>query len=178
MHPENQSTRTPGSLCFLELGLAQSYTVVIKGEKVMSRPRIVTHILMILLLVLITACKPTGGPGRTSGGTGTDQNAGGSGGQSTSGQASGGQMDAIAQEVKLGNDVFVKNGCLGCHKVGDEGGSIGPELTLIGQRMTMDQMSALIRNPQAVKPDARMPAQSSISDQDMAYLVRYLSTLK
>ena len=144
----------------------------------MSRPRIVTHILMVLLLVLVMACKPAGGPSRTPGGTGTDQNTGGAGGQSTSGQASGGQMDAVAQEVKLGNDVFVNNGCLGCHKVGDEGGSIGPELTLIGQKMTMEQMSAWIRNPQAIKPDAKMPAQSSISDQDMAYLVRYLSTFK
>jgi cytochrome c2 len=87
-------------------------------------------------------------------------------------------MDAVAQEVKLGNDVFVKSGCLGCHKVGDEGGSIGPELTLIGQKMTMEQMSAWIRNPQAAKPDAKMPAQSAITDTEMQYLVRYLSTLK
>jgi cytochrome c2 len=145
----------------------------------MSKTRIIAHIILVLLLVSLAACKPGAGPTRTPGGTGGDQNAGNPPGQSASNQtAGGGQGDAIAQEVKLGNDVFIKYGCLGCHKVGDEGGTTGPDLTLIGQRKTMEQMSAWIRNPQAVKPDAAMPAQSAISDQDMQYLVRYLSTLK
>src|SRR2546425_6861347 len=42
-------------------------------------------------------------------------------------------------------------GCTGCHKVGDEGGAIGPNLTHVGSRLS----SALIREC-ILRPDTRV----------------------
>jgi cbb3-type cytochrome c oxidase subunit III len=36
------------------------------------------------------------------------------------------------QTLQLGHKLFVENGCRGCHKIGDSGGFLGPDLTLIG----------------------------------------------
>jgi cytochrome c2 len=124
-----------------------------------------------ILILLMVSCTGNKAPQ----GTGTDTK----GTQSTGGNMSSGAGgdSQMAMEVKKGNEVFSQSGCLKCHKIGDEGGTIGPDLSKIGQKMTIAQLTAWIKNPQAVKPDAKMPAQN-IADEDMKNLTMYLSMLK
>lgn len=88
-------------------------------------------------------------------------------------------------------------GCAGCHTItGVQGfqGTIGPNLTHFGGRTTFagsivrntpDELSAWLRDPQAVKPgnDMRigpggLPGRSILTDAEIQALVAYLETLK
>ncbi len=80
-------------------------------------------------------------------------------------------------EVSKGLRVYIAHGCSQCHLLIDEGSETGPDLTLVGQRMTIDDLQAWIPEPQSVNPEADMPAQE-IEPEDLEYLAIYLSTLK
>jgi cytochrome c2 len=126
-----------------------------------------------ILILIMVSC--TGG-NKAGQGKGTDTK----GAQSATGNmgASGAGGDQqMAMEVKKGNEVFSKSGCLNCHKIGDEGGNIGPDLSKIGQKLTVEQLTAWIPNPKAVKPDAKMPPQN-VSGEDLKNLAMYLAMLK
>lgn len=66
--------------------------------------------------------------------------------------ASGGGGGArIANGSTDAMEIIRGSGCLGCHKVGAEGGAIGPDLTHVGSRLS----SALIRES-ILQPDAKI----------------------
>jgi mono/diheme cytochrome c family protein len=46
-------------------------------------------------------------------------------------------------------EIMNANGCLGCHKLGDEGGVIGPPFGGIGSRLSRDQLRQAILDPNA-----------------------------
>lgn len=45
--------------------------------------------------------------------------------------------------------IFRAAGCIGCHKIGSEGGAIGPDMTRIGARMSAAQIRTAILDPDA-----------------------------
>lgn len=47
--------------------------------------------------------------------------------------------------------------CLGCHRLGDDGGRIGPELTNVGARLRPSYIRAIIEDPEHVVPGTIMP---------------------
>lgn len=47
--------------------------------------------------------------------------------------------------------------CLGCHRLGDAGGRIGPDLTDVGDRRSIDFIRRMIRDPRATVPGTIMP---------------------
>jgi mono/diheme cytochrome c family protein len=47
--------------------------------------------------------------------------------------------------------------CLGCHRLGREGGRIGPDLSSVGSRLQADFVYHIISDPQAVMPETVMP---------------------
>jgi mono/diheme cytochrome c family protein len=47
--------------------------------------------------------------------------------------------------------------CLGCHRLGERGGMIGPDLSSLSERLTPEFVAAMIREPQALAPHAIMP---------------------
>src|SRR5262249_37892975 len=67
-----------------------------------------------------------------------------------------------------GAAVFASSACVGCHAVrGVSAGVLGPDLTHFGRRRTLaagllpntvDNVAAWIRDPQRLKPGAKMPA--------------------
>ena len=47
--------------------------------------------------------------------------------------------------------------CLGCHRLGDDGGVIGPDLTTVGARRSPSFIYAMITNPAGTWPGTGMP---------------------
>jgi mono/diheme cytochrome c family protein len=72
---------------------------------------------------------------------------------------------------------FNKYGCNGCHKVNDEGGKVGPALDRAGFRLNPTWVYRWLRNPQAMKPDTRMPS-LGLNDADAKAVSMYLRTLR
>jgi mono/diheme cytochrome c family protein len=78
--------------------------------------------------------------------------------------------------------------CARCHSLGGGGGggrggrSRGPNLSTVGRNPshTVSWFVKLVRDPQSVKPDSRMPAfgANRISDTDLRALAEYLVSLK
>jgi mono/diheme cytochrome c family protein len=70
-----------------------------------------------------------------------------------------------------------KFGCNGCHRVGEEGGIVGPALDRAGFRLNPTWVYRWIKYPQSMKPDTRMPT-LGLSDQEAKAVTMYLSTLR
>lgn len=86
--------------------------------------------------------------------------------------------DQAAKLVDLGKRLFSnKYGCNGCHRVGEEGGMVGPALDRAGFRLNPAWVYRWIKYPQAIKPDTRMP-NLGVSDPDAKAIVAYLGTLR
>lgn len=113
-----------------------------------------------------------------------------------------GVQTAAAEEdplVAMGRDVFLNQSfCVACHAVNGTpaAGVIGPNLTRVGARSTIaagmlentpENLFRWIRDPQSVKPDARMPGASymaggwpatNLTDDQVRALAAYLTSLR
>lgn len=86
---------------------------------------------------------------------------------------------AETQVAKEGWSAFQSAGCAQCHSIlGQQGQSIGPDLTYVGKRWKADQIKQLVRNPRAIFPNTIMPTFSNLSDDQIDKIARYLETLK
>jgi cytochrome c oxidase subunit II len=91
-------------------------------------------------------------------------------------------------EAQRGLDLVQRSACVMCHTIRGTaaGGRIAPDLTHLASRSTIaagtrpqttQHVHEWIRDPQAIKPGARMP-QLALSDADRAAIVAYLEQLK
>ena len=71
------------------------------------------------------------------------------GGAAPAGGGGGGGSHGIASGSTDPMELFRAGGCVGCHKIGSEGGAIGPDLTHIGARQSAAQIRESILNPDA-----------------------------
>lgn len=88
-----------------------------------------------------------------------------------------------------GERLFAFHGCAGCHGIRGmtQAASLGPDLTFFGQRQTVgagalantvENVTRFIRNPDAVKPGAKMPAFGMLPDAEITAIADYLVELK
>lgn len=82
------------------------------------------------------------------------------------------------QGVSPGAAVFQTSGCMNCHSLNGKGGNIGPALDMVGQQYTKEEFEHLIHNPKSVNPDAEMPPQTQLLDQELEEVATFLSNLK
>lgn len=66
-----------------------------------------------------------------------------------------------------------KLACLGCHRLGDTGGMIGPDLSSVAQRLEPAFVAAMVREPHALAPQAIMP-RLPMPERTRDLIVRYL----
>lgn len=98
---------------------------------------------------------------------------------------------AVAPEGELaarGAELFLEHGCGACHTVRGTAadGVLGPDLTHVGGRAHLagvlenepEAFVRFIRDPEAVKPAARMPAFDTLSDAELRALGHYLDGLR
>ena len=70
-----------------------------------------------------------------------------------------------------------KYGCNGCHRIGEEGGVVGPALDRAGFRLNHTWIYRWIKDPQSMKPETRMP-NLGLSDPDAKAIAMYVGTLR
>jgi mono/diheme cytochrome c family protein len=79
--------------------------------------------------------------------------------------------------VETGKILYeTKYACTGCHRIGESGGMVGPDLSRAGYRLNPDWIYHWIKYPQGIKPHTKMP-NFGVPDQDAIAVTAYLSTL-
>src|ERR671921_1216900 len=78
--------------------------------------------------------------------------------------------------LERGQSVTASSGCLGCHKIGENGNTLGPNLTTIGQRLGKDAIARTLINPTPPMPSFQTLRQDKPEQFDK--LVEYVASLK
>ena len=82
----------------------------------------------------------------------------------------------VAAKYEEGKAVTASSGCLGCHKIGENGNSLGPNLTEIGDRLGKDAIARTL-----VNPTSPMPSYASLRENEpeqFQQMVDFVSSLK
>ncbi len=86
--------------------------------------------------------------------------------------------DETVKQIDMGKRLYSnKYGCNACHRLGEEGGVVGPALDRAGFRLNATWVYRWIKYPQGMKPETRMP-NLGISDTDAKAISMYLTTLR
>lgn len=81
-------------------------------------------------------------------------------------------------QAARGRDLIVRNNCLVCHRIGDAGGTMGPDLTNYAEReIRADDVIVFLKDPKSWYPSARMPAYPDLPPRDLALIANYLCGL-
>ena len=80
-------------------------------------------------------------------------------------------------DAAAGRAYFVQAGCAACHRVGADGGRVGPDLTLVGFRRSPAWLDLWLKGPSAWRPGTLMP-DPRLSPEARRALVAYLSGLR
>jgi putative heme-binding domain-containing protein len=67
---------------------------------------------------------------------------------------SSGMAEHAAGDAKAGSAVYDRGGCANCHRIGNVGKDVGPELTSVGRRRGLAFLSESIVKPEADVPNA------------------------
>ncbi|HLJ54016.1 MAG TPA: c-type cytochrome [Chthonomonadaceae bacterium] len=80
-----------------------------------------------------------------------------------------------------GKKIYTATGCAGCHKIKDEGGTTGPDLTKYASDKKKDAKwtAVQIQDPKKHNPNSAMPPYADkVKGKNLDNLVAYLLTLK
>ena len=83
---------------------------------------------------------------------------------------------APAIPFEEGKEITASSGCLGCHKIGENGNTLGPALTEIGDTLGRDAIARTL-----VNPTPPMPSYQQLLDENpeqFQKLVEYVASLK
>jgi cytochrome c oxidase subunit 2 len=94
----------------------------------------------------------------------------------------------VGAEANRGRQAFMENACAGCHTIAGTPaqGTVGPDLTHLASRQTLAaltiandrrELGRWIRNPQAIKPGAKMPG-LELSNSQFHAIATYLAGLR
>lgn len=101
--------------------------------------------------------------------------------QATPASTPSGSATSDASSVEHVKSIIADNNCLLCHRIGPEGGDIGPSLNGVGTRRTVDQIRAAIVSPpsttRAGTPNPMPSYDKKFTEEDLKSLLHYLSTL-
>jgi menaquinol-cytochrome c reductase cytochrome b/c subunit len=83
---------------------------------------------------------------------------------------------ATSPQYEEGRAITASAGCLGCHKIGENGNTLGPSLTDIGSQLGKDAIARTL-----VNPTSPMPSYSTFREENPEQfdkLVEYVASLK
>jgi quinol-cytochrome oxidoreductase complex cytochrome b subunit len=79
----------------------------------------------------------------------------------------------VPPELSAGKIVVAQAGCLACHKIGENGNTLAPDLSEIGDRLLPGAIRRTLDNP-----TAPMPSYSGLPDEKKDALVSFLASLR
>ena len=79
----------------------------------------------------------------------------------------------VPEEYQEGAQVVASQGCLGCHKIGENGNLIGPELTEIGAKLPAAGIARTLENPSGI-----MPSYADLPPEKFNAAVDFLASLR
>jgi menaquinol-cytochrome c reductase cytochrome b/c subunit len=79
----------------------------------------------------------------------------------------------VQPQFEAGKQVVAQQGCLGCHKIGENGNEIAPELTDIGAKLPAEGIRRTLLNPSGI-----MPEYDELSQKKLDEMVRFLASLQ
>ena len=83
---------------------------------------------------------------------------------------------ATKPQFEEGREITASAGCLGCHKIGENGNTLGPSLTDIGSRLGRDAIARTLENPTPPMPSYANYRETNPEQFDK--LVDYVASLK
>ena len=83
---------------------------------------------------------------------------------------------ATQPQLEEGREITASAGCLGCHKVGENGNTLGPDLTEVGDRLGPAAIARTLVNPTSPMPPYTQLQQDNPEQFDK--LVEYVASLK
>lgn len=86
-----------------------------------------------------------------------------------------GSSDTLVTNV--GRPQVFNQMCTACHALGGQGGTVGPALDSVGDRLDREYIIKWLRNPAAVNADAKMP-KLPLTEEQVVELAAFLSQLK
>ncbi len=85
-----------------------------------------------------------------------------------------GEIKMTPGEIQKGRKLFEEvYSCDACHRIGDKGGIVGPNLAQAGRRLRPEWMMTWLKNPQAIRPDSPMP-NFGLQEPEIKALVAYI----
>ncbi|HEX2468762.1 MAG TPA: c-type cytochrome [Solirubrobacterales bacterium] len=79
----------------------------------------------------------------------------------------------VAPQFEAGKQEVVNQGCLGCHKIGENGNELAPELTEIGAKLPAQAIERTLVNPAGI-----MPQYDNLPQEKLDNLVQFLASLQ
>jgi len=79
----------------------------------------------------------------------------------------------VAPQYEDGKVAVAGQGCLTCHKIGENGGTLGPDLTDIGAKLPSAGIRRTLLNPSGI-----MPPYSTLPPEKLDAMVDFLSSLR
>jgi menaquinol-cytochrome c reductase cytochrome b/c subunit len=83
---------------------------------------------------------------------------------------------ATKPQYEEGKEITASAGCLGCHKIGENGNTLGPNLTDIGSKLGRDAIARTLENPTSPMPSYANYRKTNPEQFDK--LVQYVASLK
>jgi menaquinol-cytochrome c reductase cytochrome b/c subunit len=83
---------------------------------------------------------------------------------------------ATQPQLEEGREITASAGCLGCHKIGENGNTLGPDLTDVGDRLGPAAIARTLVNPTSPMPPYTQLQQDNPEQFDK--LVEYVASLK
>ncbi len=77
-----------------------------------------------------------------------------------------------------GAALFKEKRCLGCHRIGEVGSDVGPEMEGVGSKYDKETLAKYIIDPQKVDPESEMPKQPEIRPLEATRIAEFLMGLK
>ena len=84
-----------------------------------------------------------------------------------------GSSPVFGPRTRLGQKLFMQSACIGCHKVDGRGGTVGPDLSSVGEKRNAEWIVKHFKNPQEVVPGSRMPT-LNLSDDHIKILTTFM----
>ncbi len=82
----------------------------------------------------------------------------------------------VPPRLEEGKEITASSGCLGCHKIGENGNTLGPNLSEIGTRLGRDAIARTLVNPTSPMPSYESLRQEN--PEQFEKLVEFVASLK